>query len=280
MATQTVAKDDLRNTVRSYTTIALGGVLVVLVLAILGFQQRVYDDPYVSLFSLMWLVTFVGPLVIAPLTYHSIVGDRTSGAIKYALGLPNRRLEYVLGTSIARAGIATAIVVAAGAGAFLLAALTFSNAPSIRRFATFTGLSVLYLLAFVGIFVAISAIARTRAQAMFGVFTVYFLLVPFWLGASPFMSLQTLLDAIDTAVVPLSNRAKDAIISLSPATAYLGTNELVYYGVIDQHEMLQSTYSGGDQFYYNRAYNALVMAGWAVVSLVVGFLQFRRSELT
>jgi hypothetical protein len=54
----------------------------------------------------------------------------------------------------------------------------------------------------------------------------------------------------------------------------------VYAGVVDQYATIQANYGGTSSALARQPwYNVLVMLGWSVVSLVVGFPKFRTSEL-
>src|SRR6056297_1289680 len=124
MSTFTVARDDFLNARRSYIVLGVIGVFTALVTLVFISEVDVYDDPYRTLFDVSFLLAVAFPLFVAPLTYLAITGDRQSGAIKYVMGLPNSRGEYVLAKFLSRFGVAVSAVGLAVAVGFVVAALT------------------------------------------------------------------------------------------------------------------------------------------------------------
>ncbi len=282
MSLFTVARDDFTNARRSYVVLGVVGVFAALVALIFAFEISIYDDPYRALFDVSFFVFLVVPLILAPLTYLAIAGDRESGAITYAMGLPNTRAEYVFGKLASRLGVAVAAVFVAVAVGFVIALATFTSTPDIARFAVFAGVTALYVFSFVGIFVGISALTSKRSRAMLGVFGAYFLLVPFWFGFFPVIGLPNLVNtAADLLGTSVSQSTQLMINSVSPATSYLFATELVYQGLLPTpYESINSNFVGQpDEFYREFWFNAAVMVAWGAGSLLVGFLSFRRSEL-
>lgn len=279
MSVYTVARDDFKNARRSYVVLGVIGVFAAFVALIFASEVSVYDNPYRTLFDVSALVAFAFPLFLAPLAYLSITGDRESGAIKYAMGLPNSRGEYFLGKLCSRLGVGLAAVVLGVLVGFVIAFAAFTNTPEITRFLWFAALTLLFTFSFVGLFVAVSASTAKRSRAMLGVFGLYFLLIPFWFGFFPVISLQTLLESVASLLgFTISESTGATIAALSPATAYLDGTEVVYRGVIQGDRTLMMNFAG-DEFYNQLWFNALVMAAWGTLGLLAGFLKFRTSEL-
>jgi len=278
MSTFTVAWDDFRNARRSNIVLAVIGVFTALV-SLIFLSEMDFYEPYRTLFDVMVFVAFVFPLFLAPLTYLCITGDRVSGAIKYAMGLPNSREQYFAGKLLSRFSVAAAAILLSVVVGFFIAGATFSEFPDAVRFATFAGISLLYAASFVGLFIAISASTTSRSRAMFGAIGAYFLLIPFWFGFLPLLNLETLVSTItDFLGVTLSDDTRQYIGLMSPATAYLQTSKEVFTGVLSEYESFQQ-FQTGDELYANTWFSALVMLGWTVGSLTLGYLQFKRTEL-
>lgn len=92
-------------------------------------------------------------------------------------------------------------------------------------------LSVAYALAISGIFVGISAMTASRSRAMFAVLVVYFVLVVFWAGFLPFLTLEAVIDTVaSTLGVTVSQPTRDIIRGLSPTNAYFQITAEVYTG--------------------------------------------------
>ena len=281
MSLYTVARDDFKNARRSYAVLGVVGVFTTLVALVVGMDSGHHPDAYRALFDVSFFLFLVFPIIVAPLAYLAIAGDRDGGAIKYAMVLPNSRAEYVFGKLVSRLGVALAAVVVGVLVAFGIALVAFTNSPDVGRFLAFTGVTLLFAFSFIGIYVGISAVTESRSRAMLGVFGAYFLLVPFWFGFLPVVGLPALMNtAADLLGVTISSSTEGLIRSLSPATAYLFSTEVVYAGVIDSYPMIEGNFgSMPDKFWTELWFNALVMFAWGAGSVLVGYLSFRRSEL-
>ncbi|WP_440009429.1 ABC transporter permease [Halomicrococcus sp. SG-WS-1] len=280
MSFYTVTRDDLRNVRRSYVVLGVVGVFTALVALVFGSEISIYDDAYRTLYDVSALVGFAFPLFVASLTYLSIAGDRSGGAIKYVLGLPNSRAEYFLGKYVSRAVVAVSAVVLATVVGFVIAAATFTNGADPIRFLKFAAVSALYALTVTGIFVSLSATTASRSRAMFAVIGAYFVLVPFWFGFLPVISLDTVIDALTSTLgITLSESTRELVSVLSPATAYLQATEVVYAGVFDQYQILGTFHHESDRLARQSWFNVLVLGCWATVAPLLGYLKFRVSEL-
>lgn len=281
MSLYTVARDDFTNARRSYVVLGVVAVFTGLVALIVGLDAGHHPDPYRALTDVSFFMFLVFPIVLAPLAYLAIAGDRDGGAIKYAMGLPNSRAEYVFGKLASRLGVALAAVLVGIVVAFGIAAATYENTPSVARFGWFAATSLLFAFSCIGLFVGISALTASRSRAMLGVFAAYFLLVPFWFGFLPVIGLPALLGTVaDLLGTTISEETRFFVRSLSPATAYLLSTEVVYEGVVNSYDMIRGNFAGQpDKFYTELWFNAVVMLAWGAGSMLVGYFSFRRSEL-
>jgi ABC-2 type transport system permease protein len=277
----TVARDDFTNARRSYAVLGVIGVFSALVAVIFGANSGNHQFAYRTLFDVSFFVFLVLPIILAPLTYLAIAGDRDGGAIKYAMGLPNTRSQYVFGKLLSRLSVGLTAVLVGTLVGLVLAFATYPNAPEPVRFVEFAAVTLLFAFSWVGIYVGVSALTDSRSRAMLGAFVAYFVLVPFWFGFLPVVSLLDLLGAAtDLLGVTLSTETQSLIQSLSPATAYLRSTEIVYTGVIADHERIAQSFSGeSTKLYAKLWFQAAVMAAWGALSMLVGYVSFRRSEL-
>jgi ABC-2 type transport system permease protein len=280
MSAYGVARDDFRNVRRSHVVLGVIGTFAALVALVFLSEIDIYDDAYRTLWDVSALIAFAFPLFVAPLTYLSIAGDRTSGSITFALGLPRTRLGYFLGKYGSRASVAVAAVVLSTLVGFVIAATTFTNGADPVRFATFAGTSALYALAISAAFVSVSAVSASRSRSMFAVIGGYFVLVPFWNGLLPFANLETLLDAVTSTLgVTLSGSTEALIAVLSPANAYFVATRTVYEGVLDEYETFATVTGQPDYLGYEPWFAVLVLLGWATVVPTIAYVRFRRAEL-
>lgn len=281
MGFATVFKDDFRNAYRSYVVVGVVGVFAALVGLVFVAEIDIYDAPFRAIFDASFLLFMVFPLVVAPLTYLAIAGDRSRGTVKFVLGLPNTRLEYIAAKYASRGVIAVAAVVVAIGLGFLISAIAYTESPDAVRFLKFAGVSALFAAATAGIYVTVSAMTRTRSRAMIGVFAAYFVLGPFWLGFIPVIRLGTIIDAVTGILgVELAESTRSLITIASPFTAYLESTEIIYTGVSDRYEAIAAIRAeDGDHLADESWFAVLVMVAWATVVPLVGYLRFRGSEL-
>ena len=283
MSFTTIVRDDFRNTRRSYVVLGVIGVLAAFVGLIVYSVESNHDDAFRALFDVSFFFFLVFPLILVPLTYLSIAGDRERGSIKHALGLPNSRAEYLFGKFVSRATVAIAAVLVAVVVAAVLGLALYTNPIDPVRFAWFAAVSALFVASLSGIFVACSALTSRRSRAMFGVIAAYFVLGPFWLGFFPVVSLDTIIQtATDLFGVSVSDTQIEFIQSSSPTTAYLGGLEPVYDGIIGtgEYASIDSNYGNqADELYTKNWYNWLVMVAWGTVALLVSYVRFRVAEL-
>lgn len=281
MSTYTVARDDFRNIAGSQLILGVVGAFVALVAFVFVSEIGIYDDPYRALFDVSNVLILLGPVLLAPLAYQSIVGDRVSGRIKFAMGLPNSRGEYFAGKILSRFAVVTIATVGSIALGYVIAAATFTNPPEVGRFAVFAVTTLLYTLSFTSIFIGISALAESRATAMFAALAAYFVLVLFVLGVAPYLNLETLLAAVgDLLGTPVSDSTERFIENMSPWSAYGGATHPIYAGVTEQYRRLPTVPPNArNELSVKAWFDFAVLITWVVVPLAVGFLKFRTSEL-
>ena len=283
MSFSTVLRDDFKNTRRSNIVLAVIGILTAFVALIVYSVADFHADAFRSLFDVSFFFFLVFPLILIPLTYLSVAGDRERGSIKHALGLPNTRAEYVLGKFTSRAAVAIAAVLVSTAVAFLLGLALYENAIDPLRFVKFGLITTLFVTSLTAIFVACSTVTGSRSRAMFGVITAYFLLGPFWFGFLPIVNLTAVIETVaDTLGASLSDTTLDYIRFSSPTTAYLAGLEPVYSGVIDPEtypRIAQNYAGGGDELYAKPWFNYLVMTAWGAIALGLSYARFRVAEL-
>jgi len=285
MSFGTVLRDDFRNTRRSYVVLGVIGVLAAFVGLIMYGDSNVdvYNDAFRALFDVSFFLFLVLPLLLIPLTYLSVAGDRERGSIRHTLGLPNSRAEYVFGKFISRVSVAIAAVLIATAVAAVLGVALYPNPIDPVRFVWFGTISALFVTSMTAIFVALSALTKRRSRAMFGVIAAYFLLGPFWFGFLPVVSLQAVVDTVADALgTSVSETTFGYIQWSSPSTAYLAGLEPVYDGVVGSGEypQIDRNYGGdGDELYTKPWYSWLVMTAWGTVTLGLAYLRFRVAEL-
>ncbi len=283
MSFATVVRDDFKNTRRSYVVLGVIGILTAFVALIVYSVSDFHADAFRALFDVSFFFFLVFPLILIPLTYLSVAGDRERGSIKHTLGLPNTRAEYISGKFTSRASVAIAAVLVSSAVAFVLGFALYENAIDPLRFVKFALITALFVTSLTAIFVACSTVLGSRSRAMFGVIMAYFVLGPFWFGFLPIVNLASVIEfAADTLGTSVSDTTLRYIQSSSPTAAYLAGLEPVYTGAIDPEvypRLAQNYPGGGDELYTKPWYNYLVMTVWGALALGVGYARFRVAEL-
>ncbi|MFB6146559.1 MAG: ABC transporter permease [Halobacteriaceae archaeon] len=278
-----VARDDFRNARRSYVVLGVIGVLAAFVALIVYSVSDYHADAFRALFDVSFFFFLVFPLILVPLTYLSIAGDRERGSIKHALGLPNTRAAYVFGTFLSRVGVAVAAVLISVVVAAVVGGVAYAQPLDLVRFAWFAAVSALFVASMTAVFVACSAVTSKRSRAMFGVVAAYFLLGPFWFGFLPVVSLETVVRTVaDVLGTTISDETFNHIRFSSPTTAYLAGLEPVYDGVLGTGEyprVDQNYVDASTELYEKNWYNWLTMTAWGAVALAVGYARFRVAEL-
>lgn len=281
MSVYTVARDDFLNATKSSLVLAVLAGFSLLTLFVFGSEISVYDHPTRTLWDVQQAVILLEPLLLLGLCYRAIVGDRTSGRIKFILGLPNSRTEYFVGTVLSRTALVVVAIVLSLVVGFLVSAATFVISPNPVHFVLFGVATVLYLLVFASVFLAISATVDTKPAAILGCIGVYFLLVPFVLGVAPYMNLDTALSATGKVLgFGVSDTLVNTIKSLTPYPAYGGVAEVVFSQITDQYENIpQPDASARNALHAKLWFDVAVLAVWTVTSLLVGRYAFARKEL-
>mgnify|MGYP000091375064 CR=1 FL=1 len=283
MSFTTVLRDDFTNTRRSYVVLGVIGALTAFVALIVHQVADFHEDAFRALVDVSFFFFLVFPLILIPLTYLAVAGDRERGSIKHALGLPNTRAEYVAAKFVSRASVATAAVVVATTVAFLLGLALYTDPVDPLRFVRFAAITALFVASLTAVFVALSTVTSRRSRAMFGVIAAYFVLGPFWFGFLPIVNLQAVVDTVaDLLGTSVSEETFGYIQFASPTTAYLGGLEPVYEGVIGtgEYERIDGNYvSDTDALYTNAWYHWLVMTVWGVGALGLAYARFRVAEL-
>lgn len=243
-------------------------------------------------------VSFLGgpASTVVPITaliagHLAVAGERESGSLKILLGLPHTRAAVVFGKLVGRAAVVTVGVVAGFAGAALVLAAAYGTHPPVDEYLAYLLLTALFGAAYTGIAVGISAAVRTRAQAVaaaVGVFVVF----EFLWGVVP--------DGIYylfRGSLPGPGAARPewyhVLHGLDPNTAYsvLGTRLLPSpgAGIVISDGAAANTAPGAAATVGVSAASTgaiddglalTILLAWAVLPVAVGYLWFRRVDLS
>ncbi|MEA5389263.1 ABC transporter permease subunit [Haloarculaceae archaeon H-GB11] len=204
--------------------------------------------------------------------YLAIAGERESGSLKVILGLPPSRGEVLLGKFLGRSGV-VAIGLALGfVVSGVVTAVLYGGLP-VGAFIGTTGLTVLLGVSFVGIAIGISAVTATRARAMTLAITAYLGLTLLW-DLAPNAVHLLITGEMPGGVVPAWFLLLQGF---SPTGAY---NALVQRLLLGGGTAVEARIGGPAPSYLDPAVFLLILLAWAVVPLLVGYLRFRRADLS
>lgn len=225
-----------------------------------------------TMFAAGALLSIALPLVVLVATYGTLLQERTSGSLRFSLGLPVSRRTIYLGKYVGRA----AIVLGTLAVGFALAtAVVLATYPTVHLggYLLFAAATLLYAVVWVGVGLSISGAFGTVIRGTAGLVGVY---LGFRLG---WMGVQALgLHLAD------ASRFRDTpdwyflLGRLNPMNAYVRvTNELMVEP--EQYHPLLSHPQGAGPVWATAGFALLVLVGWAVAAPVVGYVLFERADL-
>jgi len=197
----------------------------------------------------------------------SIAGERGSGSAKILLGLPHTRRDIVLGKLVGRTAVLS-VAILTGLAVTLVVLLAIFGSFSLVDYVAFAGLTLLLAVAYVGIMVGISATTDSSGRAMA-------------IGLGAFVVLEFLADLLPLgAAFVLNGFSAQGMTTMSPVVEFLGvvTPTAAYQHAIGWFLGTLSA-AGPTPFYLTGWMSLLLLAGWLVVPLVIGYRSFRSSDL-
>ncbi|MEF8773699.1 MAG: ABC transporter permease subunit [Halobacteriales archaeon] len=170
MSWRDVFRRDLRSVFRSRLGFSVAIVLVVLtagVGALINYTSNSEYPPEMAQMVVVFgsIVSLLVPVVALLASYSAIVGERTTGSVRFLLGLPNSRTDAFVGKFLSR----TLTVVApllVGLGLASLLVVPVAESGSYRPMVLLAGLSAWYAVIFVGGGLAASTLADTDTRAV------------------------------------------------------------------------------------------------------------------
>lgn len=215
-------------------------------------------------------VTLLLPLLGLLLGYKSIVGERASGRLGLLLSLPHSRRDVVVGKFLGRglllvAAVATGVIV----GSWLVYYPYGSLEPGVAL--AYFLLTALFGLSFVGIALAISTLTTSEHVATAGAFGTFFVMVVVWPEIRPLLELA--LDRLGLANGSLPDWAL-FVHGLTPGMCY----ERVLAGFF-ANSPGGPYFAEGAAWYLGEWIALLLLVGWAVVPITLGYLRFQSTDL-
>lgn len=270
-----IAQRDFQDARRSRILGLVVGLFVVLVGLVMATSSTTGRTPAEdALWNLQGIVLFLMPIVMLVVGYLSIAGERESGRIKYLLGLPNRRWEVVVGKFLSRSLVAALAIILSMAVGLAIMAVRFDSVP-VADALVMTALMLFFGTVYVGIAVGVSALTASRARAMAGVIGVYVVFTVYWIAPpSPTNAVAYVVEDL-LGMSPREN-LYEFVFHLSPSFAYSRlANETLFERAQDGAQVVDPD----APFYLQETFMPVILVGWVVLALGVGYLRFRDAEL-
>lgn len=276
-----VAKKDFRDALRARLFWALSALFLLLIAGLT--YAYVGTDVFAGDASTLGLVFFIASsmglfvsLTAIVISYKSIAGERESGSMKILLSLPHTRRDVVLGKVLGRAGVLAVPVVVAMAGGAVVGGIVLGDIEILGT-VSFTIIGLLFVLAYIGIAVGISAMTGSTSKAAALGIGFFMLFELFW-------DIVILAAAYVTSGFELPGIGEypewTFILSqLQPSTAF-GTALVAV--IPDSPTGTFGTGPGGEQidaFYATPWLGVVVLLFWLVVPPLLGYLRFQQADL-
>lgn len=273
MTWRDVARRDLRSTYRSRAVAVVGGLLllatvgVVSVLAALGPD----DGPrvVVAVLAVGSALSFAVPAVALVGTYAALVGERTTGSIRFLVGLPNSRTDAFVGKYVGRSAVVLGSLAAGTVLAALVVATTFADGGAVGMLLVGAA-AVPLALAFVGLGLTASAVTSTDNRAVALAIGVFVLFRPGWNLVQWF--------GLQAAETPYPRPAWYFWFGrLNPLNAYVRATAEV--GDVGRHPLLTRPGPEVPSLAASAEFAVVVLLAWAALAPVGGLLYWRRRDL-
>ena len=278
-----VARKDFNDARRSRSLWALSGAFLLFAMLMAGlytFIPELSAEEAAELSTLGLMAFLAAPVAIfvavasLVIAYKSMAGESESGSGKLLLSLPHSRRDVFIGKVLGRS-LVLAVPVVVGMVAMLAVVFLGNVAFDPVDYALFAVVTLVFVLVYVTLYVGISAMTtsttKAAALAVLVLIVVEFLwdIVPLgaWVVANGFQIPEGLLTgnlaAMPNWVAFLAN--------LPPSAAYQNAVSGVLSG------SLTATASG--PWYLSQAFSLVILAAWALVPAIVGYLRYNRADL-
>jgi ABC-2 type transport system permease protein len=277
MSTIAVAKKDFRDGIRSWLVIGLIVLFALFIAGVVYFATEISPITQGTPQMIKLLGAMIGPTyILLPIVgtmvgYKAIVGERTSGSLKFLLGLPHTRRDVVFGKLLGRSGIVTvAVLVGFAVGGVVLYA--FSTAFALDVFLIYTAVTILLGVTFVSIAIAFSSITRSASVATAGAITLVLVFTFFW--------------QVFLALVRYAGETLGLIGASQPSPEwYLFVRDLHPIGAYRNAILaLLNAISPGtppvtEPFYLQHWFGFVILGFWLIVPIGLAYLRFDRADL-
>jgi ABC-2 type transport system permease protein len=254
------------------TVAAFVGVFVVLAVGLTAALATPEQPPdnRTGVLMISGALSLVVPLVGLLGSYAAIVGERTTGSVRFLLGLPNSREDAFVGKYLSRSAVVLVPLVAGVLLAGVVVATAFENGS----FLAIVGIglvSIPYALLFVGLGLSASAVADTDNRAVAMALGAFVVLRAGW-PALQWLGLRS---------IPPEQRFPRPewyfwLGRVNPINAYVRATQAF---VEEFNHPLLTRPRGFSSPVITLEFALLVLLVWALATPLVGYWYFRRRDL-
>lgn len=283
MSWTVVARKDFNDARRSRSLWALSGAFLLFAMMMASlyvFIPELSAEDAAELSTLGLMAFLAAPVAIfvsvaaLVIAYKSMAGESESGSGKLLLSLPHSRRDVFLGKVVGRSLVLTVPVVV---GMLAMLAIVFVGNVAFDPvdYALFAVVTLLFVLVYMALYVGISAstTSTTKAAALsvLVLIIVEFLwdVVPFgaWIIASGFQ----IPDALLTGNLTNLPNWVAFLANIPPSAAYQNAVSGILSGTI--------SVSGSGPWYLSQGFSLVLLALWALIPAVIGYLRYNRADL-
>lgn len=270
-----VAEKDFRDAIRSRLMIVVAVIFVVSNGGSVALGSEYGEAVVAIILDLMLRASSVFiPLIAIGIAYRSIAGERDSGSLKLLLSLPNSRFDVVLGKFLGRSGVISVAVVVGFISMLLTTAITFDGDIPAEVLLTFMLATLLLAIVFVSIAVSVSAFTDSTFAAAIGSFGLFVLFQFAWRGL--IFLLRYVANGFEIPGFGAEPPTwAEVLFAVNPMTGWQQASGWLLRRVSEE----QSTQQAAEAFYLEPWFGFVVLFGWILLPLAVGYLRFEASDL-
>jgi len=274
-----VARKEVRDTGRSRllwgTTLLFTAVVVSVVLT----NSSGPEAAETAMSTMVGVGTFLLPLAMIVGSYLAITGKQEEGTIRRLLSLPLRRRDVVVGKLLGRSMFAVFSVMIA----LLVGAVSIryhAGTIDVALYGQFLLLTVWFAMVWVAVSIGVSAACQSRVRALVGTLGVYLVFVISYI--LPFFDLQRSVQYLieDTLSLGAVPALYDGLLVISPGYAYSLVSNVLVRGVEFTGQSFIGQYGGDYPFFLRPEFAFVVLTVWVLAPPMLGYLRFRRMELS
>lgn len=275
MTWPTIARKEFDDALRSRMLWGIVAIIAVMTSLSAGFSFLIPElegDAATAIGGASQFAGLLVPIMALIAAYLAVAGERESGSLKVLLGLPPSRGEVLLGKFLGRSGVVAIGLILGFAVSGVVTFVLYGTLP-LSAFLGTTALTVLLGVSFVGVAVGISALTATRARAM-------------TIAIAAYLGLTLIWDLVPNGVHLLVTGEMPGqfvpawfllVQGLSPTGAY---NALAQTLLPGEQTAVVARIGGPVPAYLHPGVFLAILLVWTVVPLFVGYLQFRRADLS